>query len=81
MSDDNGLDELGRVVGRIMKTVEMHDQIGKAEFEAILRLVVEEVHHNTGIALEEVALVTGKVVGDMPASTANSAKSDGLERR
>lgn len=66
MKDDERLDETEQVVSRIMKTVETYDQIGKAEFEAILGRVMEDVHGSTGIAFDRIAGITDKVIQDMP---------------
>lgn len=66
VNDDQRINETEHAVSRIMKTVEMYDKIGKAEFVSILRLVMKEVHGNTGIAVEEVSGTTEKVIEAMP---------------
>jgi hypothetical protein len=65
MNGENRL-ETQQVVSRIMKTVEQYDQIGKAEFEAILQQVMEEVDSNTGAAPERIVGITDKVIQDLP---------------
>lgn len=49
-----------------MKTVEKYDQIGKAEFEAILGEIVHEVQKSTGFERARVAAATPTVIDDMP---------------
>lgn len=66
MQDDLRAKANKQVVSRIMETVENYDKIGKEEFVSILRLVMEEVHRNTAIDVEEIAAATEKVIEAMP---------------
>ena len=43
MSDRRQLREIEKVVSRVMKTAKKYDSIGKAEFETILRKVMQQV--------------------------------------
>ena len=66
MSDRNHTRETAKVVKRVLKTAAKYDSIGKAEFEAILRKVMQQVQKNTGVEPGEIARTTDKVIEDMP---------------
>lgn len=66
MKDRDQLRDVEQVVRRVMKTVEKYDQVGKAEFEAILGEVVHEVQKSTGFDRARVAAATPTVIDDMP---------------
>lgn len=64
--DRDQVRDMEQVVRRVMKSVEKYDKIGKAEFEAILGQVVQEVQKSTGFDRDRVSAATPKVIDDMP---------------
>lgn len=66
MSDRRQLREMQKVVSRVMKTAAKYDSIGKAEFEAILRKIMQQVEKNTSADPDKIVEVTPKVIDDMP---------------
>lgn len=66
MSDRRQLREAEKVVSRVMKTAAQYDKIGKAEFEAILHKITQQVEKNTSADPDEIAAMTPKVIDDMP---------------
>jgi len=66
MIDRRQIREMEKVVSRVMQTAAKYDNIGKAEFETILRKTMEQVQKNYGSNLDEIAAMTPKVIADMP---------------
>jgi BMFP domain-containing protein YqiC len=66
MSHRRQLKEMKKVVGRVMKTAANYDRIGKAEFEEILRKIMQQVQRNTNVDADEIAAVTSNVIEAMP---------------
>lgn len=58
--------ETERVVKKVLRFVETHDPIGKAEFETLLQQVMEHVHNNTGRSLPVIAQQTDSVIRALP---------------
>ncbi len=59
--------ETERVVKKVLRLVESYETIGKEEFEAVLRKVIEHVHQNTGLSMQVIMQKTDKVIRDLPA--------------
>jgi len=64
--DRKQLRDMEQVVRRVMKSVEKYDYIGKAEFEEILRKVVQQVHQKTRIDMARIVEATPTVIDDIP---------------
>jgi hypothetical protein len=55
-----------KVVRKVLKFVEQLDTIGKEEFSAVNRKVMEHVSKNTGISMEQVMQKMSAVIHDLP---------------
>jgi hypothetical protein len=66
MKDRKQVREMEQVVRCVMKSVKKYDHIGKAEFEAILHKVVQQVHLKSKIDMARIAEATSTVIDDMP---------------
>ncbi len=55
-----------RVVRKLLKFVEKHDTMGRPEVEFINARVVEYVHKNTGIGMDQIVQNMSKVLQDLP---------------
>ena len=76
MSDRKHTRETEMVVKRVLKTAAKYDSIGKAEFEAVLNEVMQQVQKNTGIEPDEIAQMTDKVIEDMPKEYGQLSEAD-----
>ena len=76
MSDRKHTRETEMVVKRVLKTAAKYDSIGKAEFEAVLNEVMQQVQENTGIEPDEIAQMTDKVIEDMPKEYGQLSEAD-----
>jgi hypothetical protein len=66
MNDREERRETERVVRKVMRVVEKFDSIGKDEFSAINRKIIDYVHKNRGIPIDQVVSVMSKVMADLP---------------
>lgn len=55
-----------KVVRKVMRLVQQNDTIGKDEFEAVNRKIMEYVHKHTGISLELIVEKMRTVIKDLP---------------
>jgi hypothetical protein len=55
-----------KVVRKVVRFVEKFDTIGKEEFSAVNRKVMEHVSKNTGIGMEQVIQKMSSVIHDLP---------------
>jgi mevalonate kinase len=55
-----------KVVRKVLKFVEQFDTIGREEFSAVNRKVMEHVSRNTGISKEQVLQKMSTVIQDLP---------------
>jgi len=76
MSDRNRTTEMEKVVKRVLRTAAKYDNIGKAEFEAILHKVMQQVRRNTGIESDKISHTTKKVLEDMPNEYGQLSEAD-----
>jgi len=76
MSDHNRTAETEQVVKRVLRTAAKYDNIGKAEFEAILQKVTQQVRRNTGIEPDKISQTTPKVLEDMPNEYGHLSEAD-----
>lgn len=76
MSDRNHTRETENVVKHVLKTAAKYDSVGKAEFEAILHKVMQQVEKNTGIEPDKIARTTDKVIEDMPKEYGQLSEAD-----
>jgi hypothetical protein len=54
-----------KVVRKVLRFVEKFDTIGKEEFSAVNRKVMEQVSRNTGISLEQAIQKMSAVIDDL----------------
>lgn len=76
MSDRELRREMERVVSRVMKTASQYDSIGKTEFEAILRKIMQQVEMNTRANPDRIVELTSKVIDDMPQEYGQLSEED-----
>jgi hypothetical protein len=55
-----------KVVKKVLKLVEQFDTIGREEFSAVNRKVMEQVSRNTGITMEQVIQKMSAVIDALP---------------
>ena len=68
--------ETEKVVKSVTKTAAKYDSIGKAEFEEILRKVMQQVQRNAGVGPDAIARATDRVIEDMPKEYSQRAESE-----
>jgi hypothetical protein len=54
-----------KVVRKVLRFVEKFDTIGKEEFSAVNRKVMEQVSRNTGISMEQAIQKMSAVIDDL----------------
>ena len=66
MNDRKTRRDTEKVVRKVLKFVEQFDTIGREEFSAVNRKVMEHVSRNTGISMDQVIQKMSAVIDDLP---------------
>jgi hypothetical protein len=66
MNDRKTRRDTEKVVRKVLKFVEQFDTIGREEFSAVNRKVIEHASRNTGISMEQVIQKMSAVIDALP---------------